>query len=109
MKDSGAMTEWMPKPNPAVDLRTLALSPEEGFVLSRLDGATPARNLPALTGLPPSGCGPSSPGSSPRARCCPRPPRARRHLSPLRLWPSSPSDGRPPRPPSPKQTSPCST
>ncbi|NOK00314.1 hypothetical protein HNV27_01640 [Myxococcus xanthus] len=53
MKDSGAMTEWMPKPNPSVDLRTLALSPEEGFVLSRLDGATPARNLPALTGLPP--------------------------------------------------------
>ncbi|CAM4381233.1 MULTISPECIES: hypothetical protein [Myxococcus] len=53
MKDSGAMTEWMPKPNPAVDLRTLALSPEEGFVLSRLDGATSARNLPALTGLPP--------------------------------------------------------
>ncbi len=53
MKDSGAMTEWTPKPNPAVDLRTLALSPEEGFVLSRLDGATPARNLPALTGLPP--------------------------------------------------------
>ncbi|NVJ17983.1 hypothetical protein [Myxococcus sp. AM010] len=47
------MTEWMPKPNPSVDLRTLALSPEEGFVLSRLDGATPARNLPALTGLPP--------------------------------------------------------
>ncbi|AKQ70558.1 hypothetical protein A176_007470 [Myxococcus hansupus] len=47
------MTEWTPKPNPAVDLRTLALSPEEGFVLSRLDGTTPARNLPALTGLPP--------------------------------------------------------
>ncbi|MFP2962142.1 hypothetical protein ACLEPN_31265, partial [Myxococcus sp. 1LA] len=47
------MTEWTPKPNPAVDLRTLALSPEEGFVLSRLDGATPARSLPALTGLPP--------------------------------------------------------
>ncbi|AEI64118.1 hypothetical protein LILAB_11035 [Corallococcus macrosporus] len=47
------MSEWTPKPNPAVDLRTLALSPEEGFVLSRLDGATPARSLPALTGLPP--------------------------------------------------------
>ncbi len=53
MKDSAAMTEWTPKPNPAVDPRTLALSPEEGFVLSRLDGATPARSLPALTGLPP--------------------------------------------------------
>ncbi|WP_205519506.1 hypothetical protein [Pyxidicoccus caerfyrddinensis] len=46
------MAEWIPKLNPAVDLRKLALSPEEGFVLSRLDGATPARNLPALTGLP---------------------------------------------------------
>ncbi|MCY1000181.1 hypothetical protein OWM54_23870 [Myxococcus sp. MISCRS1] len=47
------MTDWIPKPNPTVDLRTLVLSPEEGFVLSRLDGATAARNLPALTGLPP--------------------------------------------------------
>ncbi|MBZ4420503.1 hypothetical protein [Myxococcus sp. RHSTA-1-4] len=46
------MAEWIPKLNPAVDLRKLVLSPEEGFVLSRLDGATPARNLPALTGLP---------------------------------------------------------
>ncbi|WP_338873421.1 hypothetical protein [Myxococcus stipitatus] len=47
------MTDWIPKPNPSVNLRTLALSAEEGFVLSRLDGATAARNLPALTGLPP--------------------------------------------------------
>ncbi|MCP3169053.1 hypothetical protein [Myxococcus qinghaiensis] len=47
------MTDWIPKPNPQVDLRTLVLSAEEGFVLSRLDGATAARNLPALTGLPP--------------------------------------------------------
>jgi hypothetical protein len=46
------MAEWIPKLNPAVDLRKLTLSPEEGFVLSRLDGATPAKNLPALTGLP---------------------------------------------------------
>jgi len=46
------MAEWIPKLNPAVDLRKLPLSPEEGFVLSRLDGATPAKNLPALTGLP---------------------------------------------------------
>ncbi|QSQ22072.1 hypothetical protein JY651_44215 [Pyxidicoccus parkwayensis] len=46
------MAEWIPKLNPSVDLRKLALSAEEGFVLSRLDGATPARNLPALTGLP---------------------------------------------------------
>ncbi|NTX02588.1 hypothetical protein [Myxococcus sp. CA040A] len=47
------MTDWIPKPNPQVDLRSLVLSAEEGFVLSRLDGATAARNLPALTGLPP--------------------------------------------------------
>ena len=47
------MTDWIPRLNPTVDVRSLALSPEEGFVLSRLDGATPARNLPALTGLPP--------------------------------------------------------
>ena len=46
------MADWIPKLNPSVDLRKLALSAEEGFVLSRLDGATPARNLPALTGLP---------------------------------------------------------
>jgi hypothetical protein len=46
------MADWIPKLNPAVDLRKLVLSAEEGFVLSRLDGATPARNLPALTGLP---------------------------------------------------------
>ncbi|MFP2925623.1 hypothetical protein ACLESO_10465 [Pyxidicoccus sp. 3LG] len=46
------MADWIPKLNPSVDLRKLVLSPEEGFVLSRLDGATPARNLPALTGLP---------------------------------------------------------
>lgn len=52
MGDSETMAEWIPKLNPAVDLRKLTLSPEEGFVLSRLDGATPARNLPALTGLP---------------------------------------------------------
>ena len=52
MGDSGAMADWIPKLNPAVDLRKLTLSAEEGFVLSRLDGATPARYLPALTGLP---------------------------------------------------------
>lgn len=46
------MSDWIPKLNSAVDLRRLPLSPEEGFVLSRLDGATPASHLPALTGLP---------------------------------------------------------
>jgi hypothetical protein len=47
------MADWTPKPNLAVDLKRLSLSAEEGFVLSRLDGHTPATQLPALTGLPP--------------------------------------------------------
>ncbi|RKH26969.1 hypothetical protein D7Y13_09830 [Corallococcus praedator] len=53
MKDSGPrMNDWTPKLNPTVDLRRLPLNAEEGFVLSRLDGHTRARDLPALTGLP---------------------------------------------------------
>ncbi len=35
----------------AVDMRSLRLSPEEGFVLSRVDGATSVKELVALTGL----------------------------------------------------------
>lgn len=46
------MSDWIPKLNGKVDLRTLPLTAEEGFVLSRLDGVTPASRLPALTGLP---------------------------------------------------------
>jgi hypothetical protein len=46
------MSDWIPVPNREVDIRQLPLSPEEGFVLSRLDGVTPASLLPALTGLP---------------------------------------------------------
>lgn len=34
-----------------VDMRSLRLSPEEGFVLSRVDGATSVKDLVALTGL----------------------------------------------------------
>jgi hypothetical protein len=45
--------DWTPKLNLAAELASLPLSPEEGFVLSRLDGTTSARMLPALTGLPP--------------------------------------------------------
>jgi hypothetical protein len=45
--------DWTPKLNLAAELASLPLSPEEGFVLSRLDGLTSARLLPALTGLPP--------------------------------------------------------
>ncbi|NOJ94280.1 hypothetical protein HMI51_15245 [Corallococcus coralloides] len=47
------MSDWTPKLNPAVDLRRLPLNAEEGFVLSRLDGHTREKDLPALTGLPP--------------------------------------------------------
>ncbi len=35
----------------AVDMRSLRLSPEEGFVLSRVDGTTSVKDLVALTGL----------------------------------------------------------
>jgi hypothetical protein len=47
------MSDWTPKLNPSVDLRRLPLNAEEGFVLSRLDGHTREKDLPALTGLPP--------------------------------------------------------
>ncbi|NNC06293.1 hypothetical protein HJC10_26015 [Corallococcus exiguus] len=54
VKDSGArMSDWTPKLNPTVDLRRLPLNAEEGFVLSRLDGHTREKDLPALTGFPP--------------------------------------------------------
>ncbi len=47
------MNDWTPKPNPSARLEKLPLTAEEGFVLSRLDGATPVRHLSALTGFPP--------------------------------------------------------
>ncbi|HYO55963.1 hypothetical protein [Archangium sp.] len=47
------MNDWTPKPIPSSALAKLPLTAEEGFVLSRLDGSTPVRHLPALTGLPP--------------------------------------------------------
>src|SRR3954453_13982158 len=43
----------MPSLNPGVDLRSLPLTPEEGFVASRLDGATDLHGLSIVTGLPP--------------------------------------------------------
>src|SRR4051812_8308495 len=46
------VNDWTPKPHPSAALAKLPLTPEEGFVLSRLDGATPVRHLTALTGLP---------------------------------------------------------
>jgi hypothetical protein len=47
------MADWTPKLNLGVDLKSLALTSEEGFVLSRLDGHTATSHLPALTGMPP--------------------------------------------------------
>lgn len=47
------MNDWTPKPNPSAALAKLPLTPEEGFVLSRLDGSTPVKHLTALTGFPP--------------------------------------------------------
>lgn len=109
------MTDWIPKPNPSVNLRTLPLSAEEGFVLSRLDGATAARNLPALTGLPPErlqdiltrlvsqGALLPAAATSPRAAPAPRgpspdlPPGGAPHASPHRTvsGPGSSSPGAP--------------
>jgi hypothetical protein len=47
------VNDWTPKPHPSAALASLPLTQEEGFVLSRLDGSTPVRHLPALTGMPP--------------------------------------------------------
>ena len=49
--DSRCMEDWRPRPRTAVDLRGLPLDAEEGFLLSRLDGATSLPELRALTGL----------------------------------------------------------
>jgi hypothetical protein len=42
---------WKPSLNAGVDLRALPLTPEEGFIASRLDGATDLRGLSQVTGL----------------------------------------------------------
>jgi hypothetical protein len=42
---------WRPALNPGVDLLGLPLTPEEGFVASRLDGATDLHGLSIMTGL----------------------------------------------------------
>src|SRR5258708_21989384 len=44
---------WKPVLNPGVDLRGLPLTPEEGFIASRLDGATDLHGLSLITGLSP--------------------------------------------------------
>jgi hypothetical protein len=48
------MSEWKPKVARGVRLEQMSLTPEEGFLLSRLDGLTPVSSLTHLTGLPPA-------------------------------------------------------
>ena len=45
-------TDWKPKLAPAVDVRALSLTHVEGFLVSRIDGATTPGQLSMLTGLP---------------------------------------------------------
>lgn len=45
------MEDWKPQPNSAFDFRASELDPQQGFVLSRIDGATTFRELMLLTGL----------------------------------------------------------
>lgn len=44
--------DWKPELKEGLDWTKLSLSAEEGFVLSRIDGATTLKNLEQLTGLP---------------------------------------------------------
>jgi len=46
------MEGWKPVLIPGVDLRGLPLTPEEGFVASRLDGNTDLHGIAQVTGLP---------------------------------------------------------
>jgi hypothetical protein len=46
------MAAWKPALTPGVDLRTLPLTPQEGFIASRLDGATDLHGIAMVTGLP---------------------------------------------------------
>jgi hypothetical protein len=52
-QDRAEADPWKPVLAPGVDLRALPLTPEEGFVASRLDGATDLHSLSIVTGLPP--------------------------------------------------------
>ena len=52
-RDQAQVEPWKPLLNPGVDLRGLPLTPEEGFIASRLDGATDLHGLSVVTGLSP--------------------------------------------------------
>jgi len=51
-RDGSETAPWKPSLNPGVDIRGLPLTQEEGFVASRLDGATDVQGLSQVTGLP---------------------------------------------------------
>jgi hypothetical protein len=46
------MSDWKPKTKSSIDYTKLDLTGEEGFVLSRIDGATSVANLGHVTGMP---------------------------------------------------------
>jgi hypothetical protein len=52
-RDQAQVEPWKPSLNPDVDLRDLPLTPEEGFVATRLDGITDLHGLSLVTGLSP--------------------------------------------------------
>jgi hypothetical protein len=56
-RDEEPDSPWKPSLNAGVELRGLPLTPEEGFIASRLDGATDLRGLSQVTGLPPERIG----------------------------------------------------
>ena len=56
-RDEEPAPPWKPSLNAGVELRALPLTPEEGFIASRLDGATDLRGLSQVTGLPPERIG----------------------------------------------------
>ena len=51
--ERGAAGERVPRLGPGVDPTALALTPAEGYLLSRIDGRTPWRVLREIGGLPP--------------------------------------------------------
>ncbi|MGZ6124190.1 MAG: hypothetical protein ACXWLR_04470 [Myxococcales bacterium] len=55
--DEEPESPWKPSLSAGVELRGLPLTPEEGFIASRLDGATDLRGLAQVTGLPPDRIG----------------------------------------------------
>lgn len=52
-RDQTGADPWKPALNPGVDLLGLPLTPEEGFVASRLDGSTDLHGISVSTGLSP--------------------------------------------------------